>query len=121
MSMGCPPERQRSWRGPHVANVFSDPISPSVDTTALALRRARWSVTESPQTPATHLSGAFAMLLPRMPRARWLAIGLLLATASCGPETALSSAAGTSWPEADRLFHQDPLWLGADGAYSIDL
>ena len=27
----------------------------------------------------------------------------------------------SSWPEADRLFHQDPAWLGGDGAYSIDL
>jgi hypothetical protein len=25
------------------------------------------------------------------------------------------------WPEADTLFHQDPRWLGADGAYSVDL
>src|SRR5205085_10439079 len=28
---------------------------------------------------------------------------------------------GASWPEAGRLFHQDPRWLGADGAYSVDL
>ena len=25
------------------------------------------------------------------------------------------------WPEADSIFHQDPHWVGADGAYSIDL
>lgn len=25
------------------------------------------------------------------------------------------------WPEADTLFHQDSRWLGADGAYSVDL
>jgi hypothetical protein len=25
------------------------------------------------------------------------------------------------WPEADRLFHQDPKWLGGDSAYSVDL
>jgi hypothetical protein len=31
------------------------------------------------------------------------------------------SASGTSWTEADQLFHQDPLWLGADGAFSVDL
>lgn len=30
-------------------------------------------------------------------------------------------ASGVSWPEADRLFHQDPRWMGADGASSIDL
>jgi len=26
-----------------------------------------------------------------------------------------------AWPEADRLFHQDPRWLGADAAFSVDL
>jgi uncharacterized protein DUF4185 len=28
---------------------------------------------------------------------------------------------GVAWPEADKLFHSDPRWLGADGAFSIDL
>jgi hypothetical protein len=28
---------------------------------------------------------------------------------------------GAPWPEADKLFHSDPLWLGADGAFSVDL
>jgi hypothetical protein len=31
------------------------------------------------------------------------------------------SVSGVAWPEADRLFHQDPRWMGADGASSIDL
>lgn len=31
------------------------------------------------------------------------------------------SATGAQWPEADAIFHADPRWLGADGAYSIDL
>ena len=26
-----------------------------------------------------------------------------------------------AWPAADRLFHQDPRWLGADDAHSVDL
>lgn len=26
-----------------------------------------------------------------------------------------------AWPDADRLFHQDPRWLGADAAFSVDL
>lgn len=30
-------------------------------------------------------------------------------------------ASGASWAEADALFHADPRWLGADGAYSVDL
>ena len=25
------------------------------------------------------------------------------------------------WPEANRLFHSDPLWLGGDAAFSVDL
>lgn len=25
------------------------------------------------------------------------------------------------WPAADRLFHADPMWLGGDAAYSVDL
>jgi hypothetical protein len=29
--------------------------------------------------------------------------------------------AGSAWPEADRLFHRDPRWLGADAAFSVDL
>lgn len=34
------------------------------------------------------------------------------------PRKAISAV---SWPEADRLFRQDPRWLGADDAYSVDL
>lgn len=33
---------------------------------------------------------------------------------ACGPALA-------SWPEADALFRNDPAWIGADAAYSIDL
>jgi hypothetical protein len=29
--------------------------------------------------------------------------------------------AAEPWPEADRLFHQDPRWLGSDDAYSVAL
>ncbi|MCX6956619.1 MAG: DUF4185 domain-containing protein [Verrucomicrobia bacterium] len=35
------------------------------------------------------------------------------------PEPAIASA--VPWPEADALFRQDPRWLGADCAYSVDL
>jgi hypothetical protein len=28
---------------------------------------------------------------------------------------------GVAWPEADKLFHSDPRWLGSDAAFSIDL
>jgi hypothetical protein len=34
--------------------------------------------------------------------------------------TALAQSAAP-WPEADRLFHSDPRWLGADAAFSVDL
>jgi len=29
--------------------------------------------------------------------------------------------AAHAWPQADRLFHADPRWLGADAAFSVDL
>jgi hypothetical protein len=49
--------------------------------------------------------------------------GLLLAAApffaQARPPTAVQSA--ESWPQADRLFHVDPHWLGGDAAFSVDL
>ena len=38
-----------------------------------------------------------------------------------GPTIIGLTATGSAWPEADRLFHLDPKWLGSDAAYSIDL
>src|SRR5690348_4037569 len=32
-----------------------------------------------------------------------------------------SGFAATAWPQADRLFRSNPLWLGGDVAYSVDL
>jgi hypothetical protein len=32
-----------------------------------------------------------------------------------------AAQSGMPWPEADKIFHSDPLWLGADGADSVDL
>ena len=54
-----------------------------------------------------------------------LAILLVGGILTCGwpigkqPSTVLLRA--RAWPEADRLFHQDPRWLGADDAHSVDL
>jgi hypothetical protein len=49
--------------------------------------------------------------------ARCIAIAFLtIATA-----TAAKAQIGTSWPEADKLFHADPRWLGGDAAFSTDL
>ena len=42
----------------------------------------------------------------------------ILMLAACGTTPPLR---GQSWPEADALFHRDPRWLGADGAYSVPL
>src|SRR5580658_5611046 len=50
--------------------------------------------------------------------------GLAPITAGCGgggspaPGGLLSAAV---WPEAEALFHSNPLWLGGDGVYSVDL
>jgi hypothetical protein len=38
-----------------------------------------------------------------------------------GISTASIAQTAVAWPEADKLFHSDSRWLGADGAYSIDL
>ena len=38
-----------------------------------------------------------------------------------GEQVPWKSISVAPWPEADRLFRQDPKWLGADDAYSIDL
>lgn len=34
---------------------------------------------------------------------------------------AAGAQTGMAWPEADKLFHSDPRWMGADAAFSIDL
>lgn len=41
---------------------------------------------------------------------------------SRGAETQpLLEVSAEIWPEADKLFHRDPAWLGGDDAYSLDL
>jgi hypothetical protein len=55
------------------------------------------------------------------------ALAIALATRGCSTYTASAPTPGSphfvakSWPAADALFHQDPHWLGADSAWSIDL
>lgn len=45
-----------------------------------------------------------------------------LVLAACGdPTPAELTGRGERWADADALFHQEPRWLGGDGAYSIDL
>jgi hypothetical protein len=44
---------------------------------------------------------------------------LSVALAACKGEAPPVMA--TNWPEADALFHSDPRFLGADGAYTVDL
>jgi Domain of unknown function (DUF4185) len=36
-------------------------------------------------------------------------------------QTRHAAVKAAAWPQADRLFHSDPLWLGGDGAFSVDL
>lgn len=50
--------------------------------------------------------------------ATWL-VAAALGVAGCGELAPAVSA--SLWPEADALFHGDSRWIGADGAYSIDL
>ena len=61
----------------------------------------------------------------RLARPHWRALLLSLLGACAGPPQGVSPAAlaprAEPWPEADRLFHADPRWLGADAAFSVDL
>lgn len=56
------------------------------------------------------------------PRADRSGSGALLAllVAACGSPDA-PPGSGQAWPAADGLFHRDRRFLGADGAYSVDL
>ena len=45
---------------------------------------------------------------------------LLALVAGCASEP-FASPKAQPWPEADRLFHDEPRWLGGDGAYAVDL
>lgn len=59
-------------------------------------------------------------------RTRLTNIACLLAVAlgigGCGGDKSRSvTVSGERWPEADALFHQEPRWLGSDGAYSVPL
>jgi hypothetical protein len=53
-----------------------------------------------------------------MRRASLSLIGVA-ALAACTHDAPLVSA--TLWPAADAIFHGDPRWRGADGAYTVDL
>lgn len=52
---------------------------------------------------------------------RRFGLAVLVAWGLIGGPTGLEAQRGRAWPEADRLFRQDPRWLGADAAYSIPL
>ncbi|HEX3228512.1 MAG TPA: DUF4185 domain-containing protein [Pyrinomonadaceae bacterium] len=62
---------------------------------------------------------------PTMRRLIW--VSLLLSALAYGGSTSgqtsgrMPALSAQSWPEADLLFRNDPSWLGADDAYSIDL
>ncbi len=53
-----------------------------------------------------------------MPRRLRVLAGALLLASCKGPSAGVTAQ---TWPEADALFHADPRWLGADGAYTVDL
>lgn len=51
-----------------------------------------------------------------------LSLLLLALPRTCQTSENLSSGfTATAWPQADRLFRSDPLWLGGDVAYSVNL
>jgi hypothetical protein len=52
---------------------------------------------------------------------RYWWIVLLAACAKHDEPPAACATTLESWPEANAIFQRDPSWLGADGAYSVDL
>lgn len=68
------------------------------------------------------------MITTRMPFVLQLAVVVVSAfllpgslQASHDNTSPLGRLTATAWPEADRLFRSNPLWLGGDVAYSVDL
>lgn len=57
----------------------------------------------------------------RTPGAILTVLIVLGGTGATAEATDASCFEASAWPEADALFHGDPNWIGADGAYSIDL
>lgn len=49
------------------------------------------------------------------PMTRLVIVAALLITAMANAQN------GMPWPDADKLFHSDPRWLGADAAFTVDL
>jgi len=64
--------------------------------------------------------GEQTFFVPVMRSKTKLAVVRLFGAALLLAFTALAQTAAP-WPEADRLFHSDPRWLGADAAFSVDL
>jgi hypothetical protein len=54
-------------------------------------------------------------------RPAWLGVAVLLALVGTGCPAQAPAGRGEAWTEADALFHRDARFLGADGAYSVDL
>jgi hypothetical protein len=71
------------------------------------------------------LPAAATVAILRAVRLHWCTLLLSLLGACAGQPGSADPAAlaprAEPWPEADRLFHADPRWLGADAAFSVDL
>jgi hypothetical protein len=63
--------------------------------------------------------------MARLLQAAWMAVFLPMSCAAANGSAEAGAGplpiVAAPWPEADALFHQDPRWLGADDAYSVDL
>ena len=61
------------------------------------------------------------MRWPRVAQTAGVFVLALAASCSRTPSVAHAPVSAAAWPEADALFRKDSRWLGADGAYSVDL
>ncbi len=68
------------------------------------------------QPPARCVCGTISTILI------FLAAGLCSCQSSrCAAQSGRTAIEAAPWTQADRLFRSDPLWLGGDGAFSVDL
>ena len=82
-----------------------------------------WELTGPPYDDAM-LLGFRAVRKCHLPKEKLVKVGcrsLSIAFLTIATATAATSQVGASWPEADKLFHSDPRWLGGDAAFSTDL
>jgi hypothetical protein len=74
---------------------------------------------QSANTSSRSAAGTWPARIGKCAAAGRIALVWISLFAALGRDALAQSA--QPWPDADRLFHSDPLWRGGDAAYSVDL